>query len=539
MKKISKYLVLSMALVCFNCTDDFEQINTDPNATSAAVFNPNFLLARSQADYSQTGYSQLLFQSMWSQVLASTFSYYGNGDKYVASGSFVAYQSRIIDETYGAATKAYEMQNLVKEKPEWSNLTHIGTIMKVLCIARLTDVYGDVPYTEALKAKEGFLSPKYDSQQAIYSGMLTELETAVKGLDAAKLKPTNDLFYGGDIAKWKKFGNSLMLRLAMRLVKVDPANAKAWAEKAAAAGTFESVADNAKVLMDDGTGNGNSTTGALRVPDDYREVRWSKTFMDYLKATKDPRITAIAEVAKQGYNNNTDQTLAGDNSLAIQIGLPNGYDLNGGATDITKHPEFPGISTAVDAADKPAPVGKYSRPRTSVFLSRSGANFVLTYAETQLLLAEAKVRGYSVGAKTAGEFYAAGVQSAVASLAQFNATTGADVAIKDAVTASTAFTTANPLDVSATEKSLQQINEQYWLATGTTFNFIENWSNWRRSGYPVLKAVTYPGGFSNGTIPRRVMYGAGEPSINPENYAAAVAKLAGGDTFTARVWWDK
>jgi Starch-binding associating with outer membrane len=537
MKKISKYLVLSMALVCFNCTEDFEAINTNPNATSAAVFNPNFLLSRAQADYSQTGYSQLLFQSMWSQVLASTFSYYGNGDKYVASGSFVAYQSRIIDETYGAATKVYEMQNLVKEKPEWSNLTHIGTIMKVLCISKITDVYGDVPYSEALKAKEGFLSPKYDSQQAIYTGMLTELEAAIKGLDAAKLKPTADLFYGGDIAKWKKFGNSLMLRLAMRLVKVDAANAKTWAEKAAAGGTFESVADNAKVLMDNGSGNGNNTTGALRVPDDYREVRWSKTFMDYLKATKDPRITAIAEISKPGYNNNTNQDLAGDNSLDIQIGLPNGYDLNGGATDISKHPEFPGQST-IDG-DKAAPVGKYSRPRTSVFLDRSGANFVLTYAETQLLLAEAKVRGYSVGAKTASEYYADGVQGAIATLAQFNSATGADAAIKDAVTASVAFTIANPLDVSATEKSLQQINEQYWLATGTSFNFIENWSNWRRSGYPVLKAVTYPGGFSNGTIPRRVMYGAGEPSINPENYAAAVAKLAGGDTFTARVWWDK
>lgn len=539
MKKISKYLILSLALVCFNCTDDFEEINTNPNATSAAVFNPNFLLASSQAGYSNTGYSQLLFQSMWSQVLASTFSYYGNGDKYVASGSFVAYQSRIIDETYTAATRVYEMQNLVKEKPEWSNLTHIGTIMKVLCFSKITDVYGDVPYSEALKAKEGSLSPKYDSQQAIYSGMLTELEAAIKGLDAAKNKPTSDIMYGGDIAKWKKFGNSLMLRIAMRMVKVDPANAKSWAEKAAAGGTFDSVADNAKVVMDDATGNGNNTTGALRVGDDYREVRWSKTFVDFLKATKDPRISAIAEISKPGYNNNSNQDLAGDNSLAIQIGLPNGYDLNGGGTDISKHPEFPGISESTGGSDKPAPVGKYSRPRTSVFLSRSGANFIMTYGESQLLLAEAKVRGYNVGSKSASEYFAEGVKGAIASIAQFNGAAGGDAAVKDAISASASFVTDNPLDVSSSEKSLQQINEQYWVATGTSFNFIENWSNWRRSGYPVLKAVTYPGGFSNGTIPRRVMYGAGEPSVNPENYAAAVAKLAGGDTFTGRVWWDK
>lgn len=534
MKKIG-YILTIITVFATSCTDKFADINTDPNKTSAAVFNPNYLLSESQFEYGNTGYSQLLFQSMWTQTLASTFSYYGNGDKYVASGSFIAYQGRVHEETYRAASLSYEMQNLVKDKPEMSNLYNVGTIMKVLCLSRITDCYGDVPYSEALKAKEGITLPKYDSQSSIYPAMLTELETAVKALDAAKAVPTADLMFKGNITNWKKFGYSLMLRLSMRLAKVDAAAAKTWAEKAYAGGVFASVDDNAKVLTDNAT-NGNNTSGALRVPDDYREVRWSKTFIDYLKSTSDPRLEAIAEVAQAGYANNTNQDLAGDNSVAKQIGLPNGFDLNGGATDIAKHPQYPGASGS--GADI-ARVGNYSRPRTSIFVDRSGVNFVMTYAETELLLAEAKVRGWNVGALTAAEHYKNGVKAAAASLVQFNNAAKADVSIAKSIDAMDAYLDKNPLNTSTTDASLKQINEQIWVATGITFNFIESWSNWRRSGFPTLTPVVYPNGFSNGTIPRRIPYKSTEPSYNPENYKIAVAGITGGDTFTSRVWWDK
>jgi len=539
MKKISKYIIFSLLLISFGCTDKFEEINTDPNKTNGAVFNANYLLSQTQYTYSNAGYSQLIFQSMWTQVLASTFSYYGNGDKYRPSGSFVSYQSSIFTESYNAASRAVEMQNLVADKPELSNLYNIGAIMKVLCIARVTDVYGDAPYSQALQAKSEIYAPKYDTQQEIYASMLTELETAVNNLDAAKSGPTADLFYAGSIPQWKKFGNSLMLRLAMRMTKVDPAMAKTWAEKAAAGGVFASIADNAKVTTDNGTGNSNAATNALRTADDYREVRWSKTFIDYLKMTKDPRISAIAEVSKTGYTNNSNQDLAGDNTESIQIGLPNGYDLNGGATDISKSANFPGDAAADPSIkdDKVARIGKYSRPRTSVYLDRSGTNFILTYGETELMLAEAKVRGWNVSG-TAAEHYSKGVTGSVASLAQFNKTTTADPSITTAVAATAAFLSANPL-ASSSEAALKQINEQYWVTTGTLFNFIENWNNWKRSGYPVLTPVVYPGGFSNGTIPRRVPYGASEPVQNPAGYAEALGRLGGTDSFTARTWWDK
>jgi hypothetical protein len=185
-----------------------------------------------------------------------------------------------------------------------------------------------------------------------------------------------------------------------------------------------------------------------------------------------------------------------------------------------------------------APDGKYSRPVTSIYLDRSGTNFILTYAETELLLAEAKTRGWNVGTTTAAQHYKNGVVGAIASLAQFNSVAAGDAAIAAAAAAAPAFVDANPLSGS-TETALEQINTQYWVATGTLFNFIETWCNWRRSGYPVLTPVVYPNGFSNGTIPTRIPYIVSEPSNNGANYAAAVAGISGGDVFTAKVWWDQ
>src|SRR6476469_614591 len=116
MKKRIIYSSLAIAMLAGSCTKNFDAINTDPNATSAAVFNPNFLLSQAEFDYANTGYAQVLFQSMWTQTLASTYPYYGNGDKYVPSGSFVNYQGTIFEEEYRTASLVYELQNLIKDK---------------------------------------------------------------------------------------------------------------------------------------------------------------------------------------------------------------------------------------------------------------------------------------------------------------------------------------------------------------------------------------------------------------------------------------
>jgi SusD/RagB-like outer membrane lipoprotein len=530
MKKSIIYGALLATLFQAGCTKDFDEINTNPREVTADKMDPNYLLSSAQWEFSNTGYSQLLFESMWPQVLASTFDYYGNGDKYTPSTNTINYQNNLWDEEYRTGSLVVEMQNLTKDNPQYSNLYNIGTLMKVMIMQRITDVYGDVPYSEAFQAKTGLVQPKYDTQQEIYTSMLSEVEKAIGALDATKPLATADLFYKGNIAQWKKLGYSLMLKLAMRLVKVDAATAKTWAEKAATGGTFTAISDNVFVKGDNATGFGNGTTASLRTASDFLYVRWSKTFIDYLKSSTDPRISAIAEVSQPGLIANGNQDLPGNNSSGIQVGLPNGVDLNGGATDVTKRGDYPGASgTGNDAA----PLGNYSRPRVSVYLDRSGVNFIFTYAETELLLAEAKVRGWNVGATSAAVHYANGITAAMKSIEQFNASG----AISDA--AVSIYVSTHPLPVTTTDASLKAINEQYWVATGTTFNFIETWTNWRRSGYPVLTPVVYANNFSGGTIPRRIPYHASEPSQNPVNYQAAVGKITGGDKFNSRVWWDK
>ncbi|OMP78963.1 SusD/RagB family nutrient-binding outer membrane lipoprotein [[Flexibacter] sp. ATCC 35208] len=528
MRKRFLYIAAVAALFVSGCTKKFDSVNTDPNATSSSSLDPNYLLSYSEWYYSNTGYNQLLFESMWVQVLSSTYGYYSNGDKYVASTNQVSYQDNPWNADYQAASYAYEMMTLAKEKGKM-NLYYIGLIMKNMILQRVTDSYGNVPFSQALQAKEGITEPVYDTQDSIYYNMLAQVDSATEKLDASADEITSDLFYDGDIAQWKKLGYSLMLKMAMRLTKVDLTTAKTYAEKAYTGGVFSSIDDNAFVLADNSNGYTNSTASSLLVSDDFREVKWSQSFIDYLRTNNDPRLSIIGEIPEAGLTANNDQSLAGDMDSSVQLGMPNGYDLNGGTTDISNAPGYPG---ATGSSSDEAPLGNYSRPTVAIFRDKSGPNFVLTYAETELLLAEAAVRGWSVGS-AASVHYANGVAAAMQSLATFSSSE----ATISAATAAT-YTTAHPLDVTSTTASLKQINEQYWITDGTLFNHIEAWINWRRSGYPELTPVVYSNNFTNGTIPRRIPYQSSEKTANATNYNAAVALLSGGDNYTSRMWWD-
>jgi hypothetical protein len=538
MKKLLIYIgIASVGFLQTGCNKDFDALNTDPLKTPAANFDPNYLLTSAQYAYSSQGYNTFLFTSMWTQTLASTSSlssnYLSNADKYVQSSGTPDYQGRLWNTNYGrtdpfytgAASMVYEAASLTEGNASRSTLNTICKIMKVMILQQVTDVYGDIPYKEALQAKTGVTLPVYDRQQDIYNTMLGELEAAIAALNSAQGNVTGDLYYKGDAAKWKKFAYSLMLRMAMRLTKVDPATAKTWAEKAAAGGTFTSIADNAFIPTQNSTGNDNAQARVYNV--DIYQTRWSKTFIDYLKANTDPRLGVIAEVPQDGLAKNQSAD-PGNTNPAVQLGLPNGYDL-GGARDISTSPGYPGgTGSGADAT----PIGRYSRPRTSIYANRSGNILVLTYAETELLLAEAAARGWNVGGTAAGH-YRNGVSAALQSLT----TLGANPAISAAT--ADAYALAHPLNITSLEASLKQINEQYWATTGSFFSWVENWINWKRSGYPVLTPVNYPNNFSGGTIPRRQPYPPSEASLNPTNYADAVSRLTGGDRWTSRVWWDK
>lgn len=538
MKRSLLYICLGAGVLVTGCTKDFEDINTDPTQTAPANFNSDYFLSGSQYNYINgiTGYNgSILFQSGWVQIFSSTSSgaanYYSNADKYLASGNTNDYAGRGWDLSYKGGRLAQEIIKNYGANPDKVNVVSAATVMKVLCMQYVTDIYGDIPYSQAFQAAANVTTPVYDKQQDVYNAMLSDLDRALSKFDASKAKPGADLFpYAGDVAKWKKFGYSLMLRLAMRLTKADAATAQKYAEKAAAGGTLSSVSEDAYIKGDNTNGYRSENSRSLITPADFYSVRWSKTLIDYLKSTNDPRVSVIAEVPQDGLAANNDVTKTGDNTFSKQLGEPNGWDLNGGATDITKSPGYPGgTGTGGDVT----PIGKYSRPRLVIYTDLNSPQFVLTYAESELLLAEAKVRGWNVGSATAAAHYANGVSAALQSLAAFGPSAVISAATADA------YAAANPLNTSSTTASLKMINEQYWATTGILMNFVEAWNNWKRSGYPVLTPVVYAGNFSNGIIPRRQLYPTTESTANPANYKIGVGSLSGGDNWQSKVWWDK
>ncbi|MFD2789655.1 hypothetical protein KCTC52924_03873 [Arenibacter antarcticus] len=533
MKRYLNIFFIGFILILSSCDKNFDEINTDPNRAGAETFDPNLILPNILASYAQntTGYNgSILFQSMWTQTLASTTTgganYYSNGDKYVASGSINSYIQNVWNNDFSNASRADQMEKLASANPELVNLQALGKMMKVLTLSFVTDIYGDIPYSEALMAEDGITQPAYDKQEVLYPAMLQDLETALSALDNSQRSPSNDPLYGGDITKWRKFGYSLMLKLAMRMVNSNPTEAQSYLAKALSGGIFENTADEAVLMMDaDNFPNNNATS--LRTVDDTYEVRWSKPLIDYLVSNGDPRLEISAEIPPAGLAANFDPNTVGNSDPTIQIGLPNGYDTSGGATDISNHPDFPGPT---GTGDNVAKIGSYSRP-TGIYRERGAPIFLLTYGEIQLLLADAAVRGYTTPA-TAAQHYSNGIVGGMLSMGSFGE--AAVISEGDALN----FAAASPLDISSTEASLEMINEQFWASTGLMGNFVETWNNWKRTGYPVLTPVSFSGNFTNGQIPLRQVYPSSEGSNNPDNFNAAVSNM-GGDTWTTKMWWVK
>ena len=529
---IKRLFLASVFLLTLSCDDDFSDLNTDPNRAGAEAFDANLILPTVifQSANNRDGYSgAVLFQVMWIQLMASTSTgganYYSNGDKYVASGSTNSYIANFWNSQYATASRAKQMEKLATDKG-LMNLANIGKVLQILDVAFISDVYGDVPYDQALQADEDITEPSYQLQSNLYPQLLSDLETAILALNDSGDIPTNDFLYNGNISQWRKFGYSLMLKLASRLVKVDAAMAQTYITKAVDGGVFTSPDDDAFSIMDEANGFTNATANAFNVVDDVYEVRWSKRFIDYLQATDDPRLAVVAEVPPAGLAANRDGSVVGNSDPAAQIGLPNGFDLRGAGTDVSTEPNYPGPT---GTGDDVAPLGNYSRP-TAIYRDREGPTFILTYAQIQLLLADAAARGFTVP-NTASQYYDNGV---IAAFSTLNKMGGSQISVADA----TAYAAANPLDTSSSEASLKMINEQYWASTGTIGSFVESWNNWKRSDYPELTPVNYSGNFSNGQIPVRQPYPAGEEATNTENYLEAIGRIGGPNDWTTKMWWD-
>ncbi len=514
--------VLAIFILPFTACDNeaLLDLNVNPNASSELDFD--IILASVQGGLTNNGYVQsrgnIIYCSTMIQQFAST-SGFVSGDKYFwieqyTSATFQSYYPDIIKN----ATHVLDNTKGTDEV----NTYAMALVVRTYTLHRLTDLYGDVPYSEAGRGLEGqeFWFPKYDTQQEIYNMIVSDLREARDILSASAPNPeTQDIYYQGDIDKWKRFINSLLIRVGMRMSKVDAALAQSVVEEAAnnAAGTFQSNDDNTVVIHNDAAANGNS---AVMLSDNYRSgnARISKTFIDWMKDLDDPRLMIVSG----GVGNPDDKEIDWDTDPATQAGMPNGHDNE----TIREAAVAEGlIATVDDYVDNN--IFSFINPKLYDF---SDPMFLHTYAEVELLLAEALLKGWNVPGSVEDHFEN-GVKAAIDKWEAYDASFATDQATTDAYIAGLGFNAASSADKE------RIIGEQYWAATFLD-NCFEGYANWRRTGYPVLTPTNFPGNETSGTIPRRLLYPAFEQSENPNNFNDAVGRLENGNTFTSRMWWD-
>jgi hypothetical protein len=530
--KINTYkhigILVMIALSLTHC-DNFEEINKNPSTSTD--MDPNLMLPTIQMQLTGGQYEQwrngFIYSDEWMQHWSGEYACTEYGAKGQKRDD---YMSALWDTQYPREIKnIVDMVERSKSDEAKVNINAVSRIMKVYIFSRLTDLYGDIPYFQAGKGYyEGVLNPAYDKQEDIYNDFFKELDEAVKSFDSSKEPITQDVYFNGDIEKWKKFGNSLRLRLAMRLTKVDQAKAKVEAEAAITAGVMQSNDD--MVVMqhidvpfggDVYGGNGASFT-FMNASALESTFRMTTTLADYLIGTQDPRLTILGRAYLKD-DNRTD--------ITEQV-----YDKLGSYHDMVIPPstfsyEVQGASISVDVNGTPTDVTRILQClQPSKYISAIDAPYILmSYAEVELWMAEAAFRNWTTGS-TAAEHFKNALDAGVKQMTVYGAPALTQDDIDD-------FINANPLQVG---EELEQINTQLWV--NFVLNGQEAYANWRRSGFP---SIVYPNrdpgvNQSNGEIPRRMQYPVNEYLLNEANVKVAAGRLPDGkDVWTSSVWWDK
>ena len=485
MKKIIYSVFFITLITGFQGCEKFDDMNVDPvNPTEVSadlLFSGTLRNGTLNWDIYQIG--QNLHADQFVQYFANVNPGFQT-DQYVSNPGWIAAFWNTYYSNY--IVNIQNVIRLTETDPSQSNKTNIARIWRVWLFQRATDYWGDIPYSEAGKGFDGLRTPKYDTQEFIYNDMLKELKEASKALDDTKpLKfIANDLIYKGDLAKWKKFANSLRLRIAMRLTKVAPATARPIIAELMSENDFIAAnADNAQ--MNTQPVGQFINRYPLAILFNFDELRVSKTMVDLLKAKNDPRLAAYAA------------PLDGVTPLNY-VGLINGLN--------------------AQQLGQPANAKNLYSKMGNIIRAEGTPIDILTFSEVSFLKAEAVQRGWANG--NAQDFYNAGIN---ASFAKRNITN--TVAISRYMAESSVMY----------NNSLQYIIEQKYLALYP--DGMEAWAEWRRTGFPQLLQIPNQGETA-GNVPRRVIYPQTEANLNAVAYQAAITRQ-GPNTMTTRIWWDR
>lgn len=516
MRNIIKILCVSLILFSplTGCDNGFDEMNVNP--VQPTSLDPMYLMNRA-ALFSTISSTALTYEAAIVQQMVSPNGGVLAGGNFNqlnrpwAIGTWNKYYRDVLKHTV-------DVKRFTAEDPARNNLYQMARILHSLAAMILTDTFGDVPYFEAgLGYLEGKIDPVYDAQEQIYLDILNELRDATAALNASGRIETGDIFYAGDVTKWRKLGYSLMLRAAMRHTKVNPSRAQEWAERAVAGGVMTSNDDNMLIRHDFNYANemGNTLNAT-----EANNIYLAEPFQKFLTDKNDPRLGSIA-VRFINAANGPDQnnSLAGNpppgvtlsRNAADQIGFPMGYDNQ----TIGAVVQSRGLRSFYE----------FSQVDRSRMTARDAPVFHVTYSQTALLMAEAALRGWISG--DPASLYSAAIRANMEQMEEY----GPETAISES--AINTFVNNNPLDL---QNAMQEINEQYWV---TSFlNPYEAFANFRRTGYPALTPNPYPGKDINGDFIRRLSYPDSEFAVNNANIMAAVARQ-GPDDLDTRVWWDR
>lgn len=463
------------------CTGKFDEINTNPNAPTVAtadLFLPHGIQSAVDAYWGGSLGMDIgdLISQYWARIQ------YTDVDQYSISSDIYsgAWQTMYIE-----AMADYQRIYKIGAESGNTNYQAVAVIMRSWVFCLLTDIYGDIPYKSALLGLEGTLQPTYDAQKDVYVGLIAELKAANSQINTTDRSKAiaGDILFNNDLTKWKKFANSLSLRILNRMLsKTDaPIDVKAELNRILSDPTtypvIASNSENIQLNYLDATNNNNPINQNRRTRDDHRV---SATLVNKLKALNDARLAVYADRPADG----------GDYK-----GVPNGLS-NADANAL-------GLS-------KTSKVGAY-------FVAATAPGVIMSYAELLFIKAELAYKGIT----TAGDVATNYTDGIKASFSQYK------------LTADAAYLTANALKTGTA--GYTQVMEQKWIALYG--QGLEAWAEYRRTGIPALSPSVI--NVNAGTIPTRLPYPGSEESLNYANFSSALTKQGGQNDMRLKLWFAK
>jgi hypothetical protein len=483
MKSIKIIFMVMGLLVLGSCTRDFEELQKNPNLpenVNPGLLLPSIILPAVNASINNG-------RSLCNEMMQYSAS--NNSFTEVQRFIFTLGNSNSVWNSFYGRMQDIQDMIMLSDQLDNPNYTAVGMILKAWMSSILTDVFTDIPYSEAGKAVSiSNFTPKYDSQQQIYEDLLLELKTANEMLvPQLGLGFGGDILFNGDVIRWKKFANSLRLRLLMRVSnKIEDFAAseiKEMYENPQKYPIFENIQEHA-VYQYSGVLPDVFPTYTEREFDFNNSVS-SEFMVETLKDLQDPRLSIFFEPTKNSILAGTPEY------IGLPSGIPAGdsFEFNGGrdGQSLINNNRF-----LNDARQK---------------------GIILSYSEVQFLLAEAALRGF-ITADPEG-FYEKGIHAAISYW-------GASI----------------PVDYMEQEKvvwdgSFDKLFLQKYLAL--FYAGMEAWFDYRRTGHPNI--IPGPANVNDGKIPSRLIYPTIEQSLNLVNYQEAVQRI-GGDNINSKGWWD-